>query len=387
MTRSSSRRDVASASAVTKRKKSATTPLDSRRSKRGKPSTTTSEVSDVTPRRSRYFEKNNLENTSDLDSEASGEVSQEDDAIQIRTLNTSSRKSSKKGEELWRPGIKTGLGPGKEVFVELPKAREAGSIPYMKTTIHPNTLLFLGDLRNNNDREWLKVHDADYRTSQNDFNSFIEHLTEKIIEKDETIPELPVKDIIFRIYRDIRFSKDPTPYKIYFSAAWSRTGRKGPYAAYYLQIQPGQTFVGGGLWMPEARSLEFLRRDVDRKPHKLKQVLLEARLRKEFLGGVGKDEKKAVKAFAAHNSDTALKTKPKGYALENENIELLRLRSYTVGKRLRDEEIVGPDALDRIAELIGILTPFITYLNSVVMPDDDGSEDSSDENNGAGGAD
>ena len=162
--------------------------------------------------------------------------------------NVTHVKAGGKGKELWRPGVKSSLAPGEAVFIALPKARPAGSTPYKDTTVHPNTLLFLGDLRANNDREWLKMHDADYRASQKDWNGFVESLTEKIIEKDETIPELPPKDLVFRIYRDVRFSPDPTPYKTHFSAAWSRTGRKGPYAGYYMQIQPKGSFVGAGVW-------------------------------------------------------------------------------------------------------------------------------------------
>ena len=157
-------------------------------------------------------------------------------------------KIGKKGQELWRPGVKSNLAPGEAVFIKLPKARAAGSTPYLPSTVHPNTLLFLGDLKANNDRDWLKTHDADYRASKADWDSFVEALTEKIIEKDETVPELPPKDLTFRIYRDVRFSPDPTPYKTHFSAAWSRTGRKGPYAGYYLQIQPKGSFVGAGVW-------------------------------------------------------------------------------------------------------------------------------------------
>ncbi|KAF1991583.1 hypothetical protein K402DRAFT_128393 [Aulographum hederae CBS 113979] len=134
--------------------------------------------------------------------------------------------------------------PSGRVIIKKPKPREAGSTPYKDETIHPNTVLFLKDLAANNNRPWLKLHDADYRTSLNDSNSFFEQLTAKIIEKDETVPELPVKDIIFRIYRDVRFSSDPTPYKTHFSAAWSRTGRKGPYAGYYVQISPTRSLVG-----------------------------------------------------------------------------------------------------------------------------------------------
>ncbi|KAF2454671.1 hypothetical protein BDY21DRAFT_352408 [Lineolata rhizophorae] len=298
-----------------------------------------------------------------------------------RRSGTSIKDSgSTKGKELWRPGVKTGLKPGTQLVIKKPKAREAGNTPYRNDTVHPNTLLFLRDLAKNNDREWLKMHDPDYRQALKDFHSFVEALTPKIIEGDETIPELPVKDVVFRIYRDIRFSTDPTPYKTCFSAAWSRTGRKGPYACYYVHIEPQKSFVGGGLWMPDADRLAALRRDIDRKPRKIMRVLTADRMRRAYLDGVGPDEKDVVRAFVGKptNAETALKTKPKGYDADHENIELLRLRSFTLGSRLGDEELTGPGALDRIMELVVALEPFVTYLNSVVMPDDpDGSSSSS----------
>ncbi|KAL4805831.1 hypothetical protein BDV18DRAFT_139936 [Aspergillus unguis] len=125
-----------------------------------------------------------------------------------------SEPESSKEKELWREGVKAGLGPGKEVFIQKPKARDPGDVPYKDDTLHPNTMLFLEDLANNNDRQWLKAHDPDYRTSKKDWDTFVETLTEKVTEQDSTIPELPAKDLVFRIHRDIRFSKDPTPYKV-----------------------------------------------------------------------------------------------------------------------------------------------------------------------------
>ncbi|KAL2432810.1 hypothetical protein ABEF94_014172 [Exophiala dermatitidis] len=281
-------------------------------------------------------------------------------------------------KELWRPGVKTGLGPGKAVFIEKPKPRGDGGIKYVPHKIHPNTMAFLKDLKNNNDREWLKMHDADYRQSWKDWESFVESLTEKISEIDETIPELPPKDLVFRIYRDIRFSSDPTPYKPHFSAAWSRTGRKGPYAGYYVQIKPGgKSYVGAGLWSPEAQALALIRADIDRKPKRLRRILTDPRMRKEILGGIPNDEAKAIKAFAAQNSDNALKTKPKGYEADNPNIELLRLRNFTLGKPIPDEVVVSEQGSQKIVELIGVMVPFVTYLNSVVMPDEDDEDESS----------
>jgi hypothetical protein len=102
-----------------------------------------------------------------------------------------------KGKELWRPGVKAGLGPGKQVFIEKPKPRGDGGIKYVPGRIHPNTMAFLKDLKANNDREWLKMHDPDYRQSWRDWESFVEALTEKITELDETIPELPPKDLVW----------------------------------------------------------------------------------------------------------------------------------------------------------------------------------------------
>ncbi|RLL94039.1 hypothetical protein CFD26_103017 [Aspergillus turcosus] len=314
--------------------------------------------------------------------------------------------ASLKDKELWREGVSTGLGPGKEVFIRKPKARDPGNVPYQDHTLHPNTLLFLQDLAKHNDRQWLKAHDADYRASKKDWETFVESLTEKISELDNTIPELPAKDIVFRIHRDIRFSKDPTPYKTHFSAAWSRTGRKGPYAAYYVHLQPGSCFVGescpethrplpaqsgshfhgvlhqftlipgltpgnlsgctmpvlftgSGLWHPEADKLALLREDIDRNSHRLKTVLRSPDMRREFFNGIPDDEKKAVQAFVSQNKESALKTKPKGYEGDNENIELLRLRSFTIGKPLSDSEFMASNVQERIAAIIGVMEPFI----------------------------
>ncbi|KAK4980767.1 hypothetical protein LTR28_001933 [Elasticomyces elasticus] len=161
-------------------------------------------------------EDDELDYSSDEDDKTKKRAAPRKGAAMSATIRT-------KGKELWRPGVKTGLGPGTQVIIEKPKARAAGRIPYLEHTIHPNTILFLKDLKVNNDREWLKsqygahkslVHDPDYRASLADFNSFVEQLTHRLIEIDATIPELPVKDIVFRIYRDVRFSKDPTPYKV-----------------------------------------------------------------------------------------------------------------------------------------------------------------------------
>ncbi|KAJ5194422.1 Conserved hypothetical protein CHP02453 [Penicillium cf. griseofulvum] len=277
--------------------------------------------------------------------------------------------SDHKGKELWREGVKVGLEPGQEVIIAKPKARHAGKTPYQDETLHPNTRLFLIDLASNNDRQWLKAHDPDYRAAKKDFETFVGSLTPKIAEVDATVPELPIKDLVFRIHRDVRFSKNPLPYKTHFSAAWSRTGKKGPYAAYYVHFQPGSCFVGCGLWNPESEPLALLREDIDVNSDGLKGVLRAPEMRREFLKGVSDDDDAVVDAFTHHNRESALKTKPKGYEADNKNIKLLRLRSFTIGKPIADDELTGDDAQEKIVALVGVMEPFVTYLNSVVMPD------------------
>ena len=158
----------------------------------------------------------------------------------------------------------------------------------------------------------MTAHDPEYRRALSDFNSYITTFTPKLISHDSTIPELPLKDVIFRIYRDTRFSKDPTPYKPHFSAAWSRTGRKGPYAVYYLHVQPGgQSFCAGGMWFPPADALAKLRASIDERPWRWRRVLNGEEFRGTFLPGAKAGEEGVVREFAKRNQEGALKTRPK----------------------------------------------------------------------------
>ena len=138
--------------------------------------------------------------------------------------------------------------------------------------------------------------------------------------------------------------------------------------------------MGSGLWHPEAAPLSLLRRNIDRRPHLIKGVLSENKLRKDVLNVTANDEKKSVKAFAASNAENALKTKPKGYDADHPNIELLKLKNFTIGKRLKDEEVADTAFIEKVTKLISTMAPFVTYLNSVVMPDDDAMSSDEDEN-------
>ncbi|KAK4238458.1 hypothetical protein C8A03DRAFT_15072 [Achaetomium macrosporum] len=293
--------------------------------------------------------------------------------------------------------------PPKVTFVPLPKLRDTGGIEYADDRLHPNTLAFLKDLKANNKRSWLKAHDAEYRRALKDWESYVTTITEKIIDADPTIPELPFKDVNFRIYRDIRFSNDPTPYKPHFSAAFSRTGRKGPYACYYIHVEPGASFIGGGLWHPDPSALAKLRASIDERPRRWRRVLNDPAFKETFLGissvtfaadgRVGKvtkrgkqkkekgeeEEEAALKAFAERNREGALKTRPKGFIPEHRDMQLLRLRNFTVGKKVGEDVFTSASGQEDVARVVRAMVGFVTHLNRIVMPDPDDDDDSDEE--------
>ncbi|KAJ4999310.1 hypothetical protein K4K48_004284 [Colletotrichum sp. SAR 10_66] len=245
-------------------------------------------------------------------------------------------------------------------IIPLEKMRGLDGVEYSDETLHKNTLLFLKDLKANNVRSWLKSHDGEYRRALKDWQSFVETITEKITEVDFTIPELPVKDLIFRIHRDIRFSKNPTPYKPHFSAAWSRTGKKGPYACYYIHLEPGSCFVGGGLWCPEAQHLQALRASIDERPRRWRRVLNDERFKRTFLPKVKKaGEEAAILAFADVNKGNALKKRPMNYSADHRDIELLKLRNFTISKKVDDQIFTQEDAQEKVCEVIAAMEPFV----------------------------
>ncbi|KAK5987905.1 hypothetical protein PT974_12041 [Cladobotryum mycophilum] len=281
-------------------------------------------------------------------------------------------------------------GVRKVEIIPLEKMRDDGGVEYEDDKLHKNTLLFLRDLKANNKRPWLKAHDGEYRRSLKDWQTFVEATTAKLIEVDETIPELPAKDVIFRIHRDIRFSKDPTPYKAHFSAAWSRTGRKGPYAVYYIHCEPKACFIGGGLWMPDAQYIAKLRASIDERPGRWRRALNNPIFKNVFFPGVKESagEEGVVKAFVEKNKGNALKKRPMGYDVTHRDIELLKLKNFTVGTSIDEHDILcSDDAQEKLADIMRGLHPFIAFLNSIVMPDpnvdeDDDTEDDEDDENG-----
>jgi uncharacterized protein (TIGR02453 family) len=161
------------------------------------------------------------------------------------------------------------------------------------------------------------------------------------------LAEQKAKDCIYRIFRDVRFSKDKTPYKHHFSAFFSRGGRKWDGAGYYIHLEPGAIFAGGGLWMPPPPMLRSVRQEIDYGLAEWEGILKDKTFRKLFPKIDGEK----------------LQKPPQGYDALNSAVEYLKMKSFTTGHPMKDEDLTGKDAVKKIVAVFTALSPFVNFLN------------------------
>ena len=216
--------------------------------------------------------------------------------------------------------------------------------------ISSSTITFLKSLKKNNNKNWFDEHREKYNTAKYNFEEFVALLLQKMVLFDEDMKELTAKNCTFRINRDIRFSKNKTPYKINLSASFNRGGKKSIYAGYYFHLQPGSSFVGGGLWMPEPADLKKLRQEIDYCFPEFKKIIGAASFKKHY-GELERDEKQM------------LVNVPKGYDKENPAAEYLRMKSFIATKNLSDEEILSSQLANEVIQSFKALTPLVKFIN------------------------
>lgn len=215
-------------------------------------------------------------------------------------------------------------------------------------TIHPKTLSFLSSLKKNNNKPWFEANRDQYELIRNDLISFAADLIKEINKFDKSIGFPDPKKCLFRINRDIRFSKDKSPYKTSFGIAISASGKNFQGAGYYVHLEPGSCFLGGGMWMPEAGQLKKVRQEIDYHFRDFKKIVESPAFKKQF--GKLDDEGK-------------LSRPPKEYAADNPAIEYLKFRSYTVGTAMSDKESLSPTYRRKAATVFKSMYPFISFLN------------------------
>ena len=214
--------------------------------------------------------------------------------------------------------------------------------------LQANTVTFLQKLSKNNNKPWFDKHRDDYQVAKEDYEAFVSQLLESLSTSEPLFKEQQAKDCIFRIFRDVRFSKDKTPYKAHFGAFFSKGGRKYPGAGYYFHLEPGgKSFVGGGLWVPEAPLLKAVRQEIDYNFDEFSNII----------------KNKKFKTLFKKIEGEQLKTLPQGYAADNPAIEYLKMKSFTVSFNIPDTDVLGKGVVKKAMDVFTIMRPFIDFLN------------------------
>jgi uncharacterized protein (TIGR02453 family) len=219
--------------------------------------------------------------------------------------------------------------------------------------LEPQTLKFINGLKKNNNREWFLKNRPQYEAAKIDFQNFIQLVIDDLERKDPTIAGMQAKDCLFRINRDVRFSKDKSPYKTNFGASIKQGGKKSPYAGYYFHLEPGQSFIGGGLWMPENATLKNMRQEVDYCWEEFQSILKE----KKF---------KATYKDVYKGADISLSTAPKGYEKDNPAVGYLKLKCFIAETKLADEELTKATLHRKTVAAFEALQPFLQFINRTI---------------------
>lgn len=219
--------------------------------------------------------------------------------------------------------------------------------------LDPQTLKFLSQLKKNNNKPWFDAHRVQYEAARIDLANFINLVIDELQKSDTTITGLTGKECMFRINRDVRFSKDKTPYKISLGASIKRGGRKSPFAGYYFHCEPGKSFVGGGIWMPEAPALKKVRQEIDYNWNEFKTIIK------------ARDFKAAYKDVYK-GADQSLSTVPKGYEKDNPAIDYLKLKSFIGEASISDEELTKASLHRKTVACFKALQPFLNFINRTV---------------------
>lgn len=212
-------------------------------------------------------------------------------------------------------------------------------------------LTFLKAIAKNNNRDWFEKNKPKYLNAKLNFEDFLEAFHKELLTFDDSLAGLNPRKLGFRIYRDVRFSKDKRPYKVNMGAGFSAHGKMEQEPGYYIHMEPGKCFIAGGLYMPDSERLASIRQEIDYNADAFLKIL---------------KDKKFRKLFPALDDFDKLKTTPKGYPKDHEHIDLLRHKSFIVSSYFTDKEVLDKKFLKKAAARAKILKPLNDFLRAAI---------------------
>ncbi len=222
--------------------------------------------------------------------------------------------------------------------------------PQIPASVFP----FLRSLQKNNNRDWFNENKDRYQAEYAHMITFAEALHDEMSHYDQLVPETG-KKILFRIYRDVRFSKNKDPYKTHFAGGLNRA-TKLLRGGYYFHIEPGGSFLGGGFWEPNSEDLGRIRREIAADDRPLRKIIADPVF---------------VNTFGELRGDQ-LKTAPQGFAKGHPAIDLLRYKQFLLSRSFTDAEVTAPDFLATLTQGFRNMRPFFDYISEVLTTDDNG---------------
>ena len=217
--------------------------------------------------------------------------------------------------------------------------------------LQSSTIQFLKSLKKNNNREWFEKNRKQYELAKTDYLDFVTNVLNEIQLFDQSLAELEPKKCVFRLNRDVRFSKNKDPYKTNFGASFSKGAKKIQTAGYYFHLEPGENFVGGGLWMPMAPDLNKVRQEIDY-------------CFKEFASILKKPAFKTT--YGDMDNSMKLVRPPKGFEIDNPALEYLKLKSFVVTRVVKDTEITDKHLIKNVVKDFKTIAPLVHFLNRAI---------------------
>ena len=217
----------------------------------------------------------------------------------------------------------------------------------MMPALNPDIFSFFSELENNNTREWFEPQKARFKALEGEMKQFASVLASAMNEHDSID-----KFKLFRLYRDVRFSKDKTPFKTHFGISFHRE-KPALRGGYYLHIKPGDNFIATGFWNPEKDDLKRIRKEMELDADEFRELMAQPSF-KSVWGTLEGEE---------------VKTAPKGFSKEDPNIDLIRKKAYLFTKKYSDKEVLANDFLQKVNADFKAVRPFFDYMSSVLTTD------------------